>query len=64
MELDGHPGKYQTIIEGWSEENRTAGLSFENVTILGEPLREDSMRVVFGHNREDYVEMDTISFKA
>jgi hypothetical protein len=62
--LDGQTGKYQTIIEGWSEENRTAGLTFENVTILGELLREDSMRVVFGHNRENYVEMSTIKFRA
>jgi hypothetical protein len=62
VDLEGMPGKYQILIEGCAEGNRTSGLSFQNVSILGNILTEDSMRVVFGHNRENYVEMDTIKF--
>jgi hypothetical protein len=62
VDLEGKPGKYQILIEGCAEVNRTSGLSFQNVGILGDILTEDSMRVVFGHNRENYVEMGTIMF--
>jgi 2-polyprenyl-3-methyl-5-hydroxy-6-metoxy-1,4-benzoquinol methylase len=62
VDVEGEPGKYQILIEGCAEGNRTSGLAFQNVSILGNILTEDSMRVVFGHNRENYVEMDTIKF--
>lgn len=62
IDLAGKPGKYQVLIEGGSEKNRTANLTFENVRILGELLTKDSMRVVFGHDQENFVERETIKF--
>jgi hypothetical protein len=62
IDLSGKPGKYHVLIEGGAEKNRTADLVFRNVRILGEPLGKDSMRVVFGHDQENFVEKDTVRF--
>jgi hypothetical protein len=50
IELTGAPGKYVILVEGAADhrDRRVRNISFENVTIQGERIIQDSMRLVFG----------------
>jgi hypothetical protein len=49
--VSGRPGACKVVIEGCDEDHRVEELSFENVSILGEPLAADPSRIILGDER-------------
>jgi len=48
IEVTGAPGQYAITVENYDSNYRVEGVSFENVVIGGEPLREGSSRLKVG----------------
>jgi len=53
IELTGRPGPYRVQLAGADPEHDVRGVSFENVTILGEKLGRDSARLSIGNYVHD-----------
>ena len=51
--LEGKPGEYLIQIEGADAEHNVRDVTFENVSILGEKLVQDSSRVKIGEHTKD-----------
>ncbi len=51
--VEGRPGEYLVQIEGADAEHGVRDVSFENVSILGEKLAENSSRMKIGEHAED-----------
>ncbi|RPJ39887.1 MAG: hypothetical protein EHM35_01080, partial [Planctomycetaceae bacterium] len=51
--LEGKPGEYLIQIEGADAEHNVRDVTFENVSILGEKLMQDSSRVKIGEHTKD-----------
>jgi hypothetical protein len=60
IEMYGHPGQCQIVIEGYDAEHRAEDVSFRNVRILGQPLSRESANVRLGNQAF----VDTIEFES
>ena len=51
--ITGKPGGYRVQLEGADVEHTVDGVSFENVTILGQPVTRTAPGVSIGKNGEN-----------
>ncbi len=51
--VEGRPGEYQVQLEGADAEHDVRDVSFENVSILGAPLSEESAHLRLGQHTKD-----------
>jgi hypothetical protein len=50
IQVSGAPGQYRIVMEGYDEKHAVEGVTFENFTILGTPLTENSPNIHIGKN--------------